>query len=352
MSDVEFRKEIVTAEFLNPLRGFERDAKSIEYRSDPLTGYSSRVSADRATRVKQAQGVAVDVADIAARSAVGCCFCPDNIAGSATRFVPGFLQGGIDGRITVGQCKLFPNLHPFTEFHAVATLTDRHYLELDEFTTKMIADNLAAAQQYIAAVHRRDAAARYPVWLWNHLPPSGASILHPHAQVSVERAPVPELAVVLRKSKKYLREQGANFWQELIAVERKAGERFIGENESVAVLASFAPRGNREVQVISKRVSNLVDFDKRHTRDFTDAVVRVLRGYKAMGMNSFNLVTYSAAIGDRSEHFRFSVRIMSRPVFQPLYTNDTGSIERFYGISIIEAMPEQVAAEIRKWFEV
>ena len=70
-----------------------------------------------------------------------------------------------------------------------------------------------------------------------------------------------------------------------------------------------------------------------------------------MGMNSFNLVTYSAVIGDRSEYFNFSARIMSRPVFQPLYTNDTGSIERFYGISIIEAMPEQVAAEMKKWFD-
>lgn len=350
MSAVEFCKEIVTAEFLNPLSGFARDAKSIEYRNDPLTGYRSRVSIDRAKRVKQAQGVAVDVADIAARSAAGCCFCLANIASGTTKFVPGFLPGGIDGRITVGQCTLFPNLHPFTEFHAVATLTERHYLELDEFTHKMIKDNLVAARQYIAAVHHHDSAARYPVWLWNHLPPSGASILHPHAQVSVERAPVPELEVVLRKSKKYLRENGVNFWQELSDAEKKAGERFIGENASVAIIASFAPRGNREVQIISKRVSSLADFDKRHTRDFADAVVRVLRGYKAMGMNSFNLVTYSSAIGDRLEHFRFSARIMSRPVFQPLYTNDTGSIERFYGISIIEAMPEQVAAEMRKWF--
>jgi galactose-1-phosphate uridylyltransferase len=98
-------------------------------------------------------------------------------------------------------------------------------------------------------------------------------------------------------------------------------------------------------------VSCLVNFDKRHTHDFADAVVRILCGYKAMGMNSFNLVTYSAAIGDRSEYFRFSARIMSRPIFQPLYTNDAGSIERFYGVSIIEAMPEQVAAEMRKQFE-
>jgi UDPglucose--hexose-1-phosphate uridylyltransferase len=350
MNNVEFRKEIVTAEFLNPLRGFERDAKSIEYRSDPLTGYSSRVSTDRAKRVKQAQGVAVDVADIAASSTKSCCFCPANIDRDTTKFAPGFLSGG-DGRIAVGGCALFPNLHPFTEFHAVARLTELHYLELDEFTPKMIEDNLAAVRKYIAAVNRHCDDAVYPVWLWNHLPPSGASIMHPHAQVSVERAPVPELEVVLRKSKKYLRENGVSFWQELIDTERKAAERFIGENASVAVLASFAPRGNREVQIISKRVSNLADFDKRHTHDFAEAVIRVLRGYKMMGMNSFNLVTYSAAIGDPLEHFRFSARIMSRPVFQPLYTNDTGSIERFYGISIIEAMPEQVAFEMRKKFE-
>jgi len=346
---MEFRKEIVAAEFLNPLREFAREVKSIEYRSEPLTGYRSRVSIDRAKRVKQAQGAATDVADIAARSAKSCCFCPDNIDGDTTKFTPGFLAGNA-GRITVGQCALFPNLHPFTEFHAVSTLTTRHYLELDEFTSKMIEDNIAAARKYIVAVNRHCADAIYPVWLWNHLPPSGASILHPHAQVSVERAPLPELAVVLRKSKRYLREKGVNFWQELIDTEREAEERFIGENASVAVLASFAPRGNREVQIISRRVSNLVDFDKRHAHDFADAVVRVLRGYKAMGMNSFNLVTYSAAIGDHSEHFRFSARIMSRPVFQPLYTNDTGSIERFYGISIIEALPEQVAAEMRKRF--
>jgi UDPglucose--hexose-1-phosphate uridylyltransferase len=300
--------------------------------------------------VKQAQCVAEEVADIAARSAKGCCFCPDNIDGGTTRFAPGFMPGD-NTRITVGQCTLFPNLHPFTEFHAVATMTTHHYLELDEFTPKMIEDNLAATCKYIALVNRCYANAVYPVWLWNHLPPSGASILHPHAQVSVERAAVPELAVVLRKSKKYLRENGVSFWQDLVDTEKKAGERFIGENASVAVLASFAPRGNREVQIIFKRVSSLADFDKRHKRDFADAVVRVLRGYKAMGMNSFNLVTYSSAIGGRSEHFRFSARIISRPVFQPLYTNDTGSIERFYGISIIEALPEQVALDIRKYFD-
>ena len=348
---MEFQKETVNVVFLNPIRGFKRDTRLMEYRSDPLTGYRSRVSIDRAKRVKQAQEATVDASDIVSRSAEGCCFCSENITRETTKFVPEILAGGGDGRITVGQCTLFPNLHPFAEYHAVGTLTARHYLELDEFIPRMIADNLKASLEYIAAVHRLDADARYPVWIWNYLPPSGASIIHPHVQIALERSSMPELASLLSESEGYLRDTGSNFWPELIAVEKKAGERFIGENASVAVMSTFSPRGNRDVQIISKRVGGIADFDERHTLDFADAVVRVLRGYKAMGVNSFNLVTYSAAVGDHPEHFRFSARMISRPVFQPMYTNDAGPIERFYGLSIIEAMPEQVASEIRKCFD-
>ncbi|MEA1958199.1 MAG: hypothetical protein U9N44_00780 [Chloroflexota bacterium] len=316
-----------------------------------MTGYSSRLSVDRASRVKQAQDVSADAREIVSRTAEGCFFCEGNIAGKTPKFAPGLLPGDNEGRIEIGQCSIFPNLYPFAEHHAVGTLTGRHFLDLDEFETSMIEDNLNAVKEYLVAVHRTDADARYPMWIWNHLPPSGASIVHPHVQIGVERDPMPELERLFSRSEHYLRDTGMNFWLELIEVERENRERFIGENASVAVVAGFAPRGNREVQIISKRVTGLADFDERHTREFADAVVRVLRGYKSMGVNSFNLVTYSAPIGDRSDHYRFNARMISRPVFQPLYTNDAGPIERFYGVSIIEAMPEQVASEMRKWFD-
>jgi UDPglucose--hexose-1-phosphate uridylyltransferase len=348
---MEFPKETVTAEFLNPQRGFKRETRSMEYRRDPLTGFRSRINIDRATRVKQAQRMAVDVSGTDYRSADGCIFCGDNIEKATTKFVPEILPGNADGRIRVGQCVLFPNLHPFAEHHAVGTLTECHHLELDEFTPVMIADNLEATQEYITAVRRIEAGAVYPVWIWNHLPPSGASIIHPHVQIALERAPMPEIDNLFTKSATYMRENGVNFWRELITVEKNAGARFIGENDSVAVIAAFAPRGNRDIQIISKRVGCIADFDERHMYDFADAVVRALRGYKDMGVNSFNLLTYSAAVGDHPDHFLFSARMISRPVFQPLYSNDSGSIERFYGVSVIEAMPEIVAAEMRKRFE-
>lgn len=348
---MEFLKETVKVEFLNPLRGFKRETKSIEYRSDPLTGYRSRISLDRAKRVKQAQKIKINVSDIVSHSADGCYFCRENIDGATSKFVAEILSENTDGRITVGQSTLFPNLYPFAEHHAVATITDCHYLELDEFTPDMIADNLTAVQKYTVSIRKYDAGARYPVWILNYLPPSGASIIHPHVQIALERAPMPELASLLSESEGYLRETGSNFWQELITIEKESGERFIGENASVAVIATFSPRGNRDVQIISKHSCNIADFDEQHMRDFADAVVKVLRGYRGMGVNSFNLVTYSAAVDQRPGHFRFSARMISRPVFQSLYTNDSGPMERFYGVSIIEAMPEQVASDMRKCFE-
>lgn len=344
---MEFRKEIKTLELLSPALGFEREVQPIEYRHDPLTGFESRVNVARAGRVKQVQGKGPDVAELVARTRDGCAFCPQNIEELTPRFPPGF---SVEGRGKRGECSLFPNLYPFAEHHAVATLTERHYLELDGFTAGMLADNITASLEYISTVHGKDAGARYPVWIWNHLPPSGASIVHPHVQVAVDRVPMPGIEELLVKSEEYHRQHGANYWQGLIEVEREAGERYIGGNDSLAVIASFSPRGNREVQLIFKEACNLLDLDDRRIGDFADAIVKILRCYKQMGVNSFNLITLSAPLGERANHYRLSARMISRPVFQLLYTNDSGPLERFLGVSVIEALPEDVAREMKSYF--
>ena len=344
---MEFRKEIKSLELLSPAPGFESELRPVEYRYDPLTGSQSRVSVARAGRVRQVQGGTTDVAGLAERTADGCAFCPGNIEEHTPKFPPGLCGGG---RIKKGECTLFPNLYPFAEHHAVATLTERHYLELDEFTAGMVADNLAASLEYISAVYRRDKQSKYPLWIWNHLPPSGASIVHPHVQVAVDRSPMPGIAELIAASDAYYKQHKVNYWQDLIEAERESGERYIGENGSLAVIAGFSPRGNREVQLFFKDACGLTELDAGRIADFADAVIRLLRGYKGMGVNSFNLITLSAPVGERLEHFRLSARMISRPVFQPLYTNDSGPLERFLGVSVIEALPEDVAGEMRTHF--
>ena len=344
---MEFRREIKGMELVSAVTGSEPELRPVERRYDPLTGSESRISVARAGRVRQVQAQGADVAKLVQHTADGCAFCPQNIEGRTPRFPSELIA---EGRIRRGECALFPNLYPFAGHHAVATLTERHYLDLDGFTPVMLEDNIAASLEYISLVHRRDEGARYPLWIWNHLPPSGASIVHPHTQVAVDGSPMPGIEQLIAHSDQYRRRHGTSYWRELVAAERESGERYIGGNGSVDVMASFSPRGNREIQFIFGESRNLLDLGEKQVADFADAVLRALRGYKKIGVNSFNLITFSAPLGESPEHFSLSARMISRPAFQPLYTNDSGPLERFLGISVIEALPEDVAREMRPHF--
>jgi len=344
---MEFRKDVKTVELLSPSLQFGSEIQRIEYREDPLTGSQSRLNLGRAGRVRQAQQDELDLGRTIEETRAGCFFCPHNMERETPRFPPKLWPGG---RIRKGECVIFPNLFPFAEYHAVGTLTGKHFLELNEFTPEMLMDNLIACKQYIALVHQSDEGAKYPMWIWNHLPPSGASIIHPHVQIILERAPAPEVGKLLERSEQYFRRYGRNYWQDLIKEEREMGERYIGENDSLAVAASYAPRGNRDVQLIFKEVGNLADLDEKQITDFATTIVKVLYCYKGMGVNSFNLITYSAPVGENPDYYRLNARIISRPIFQPLYTSDSGFMERFFDIWVIESMPEEVALAMRELF--
>jgi len=344
---MEFRKEVGSMEISSPLVQFESEVELIEYREDPLTGSQSRINVKRAGRVRQTHLGEADLQEVSERLRFSCFFCPENIEARTPKFPPELFP---QGRIKRGDCFVFPNLYPFAEYHAVGTLTGMHFLELDEFTPEMLLDNIIASQEYIARVHQQDEKAKYPLWIWNHLPPSGASIIHPHVQIAVDRAPTPELKRLLEKSEEYFNRHGGNYWRDLVEEEREIGERYIGENDSLAFIASYAPRGNREIQMIFKEVGNLADLDEKQTRDFATAITTILYCYKKMGVNSFNLITYSAPVGENPNYYRLNARIISRPIFQPFYTSDSGFMERFFDVWVIETLPEEIAREVRASF--
>ncbi len=344
---MEFRKDVRAMELLTPSLEFQSEVALVEYREDPLTGSQSRINVKRAGRARQAQRGEVDLSEMIERTRSGCFFCPENIERRTPKFPPRICP---NGRIRRGESVVFPNLFPFAEYHAVATLTQRHFLDLDQFTPEMLVDNIMTSKEYIASVHRKVKRARYPMWIWNHMPPSAASVIHPHVQIVVDRAPTPELERLITRSEEYFRRHGRNFWQDLIDEEKRIGQRYIGESDSLAVIASYAPRGNREIQMIFKGVSNLADLDENQTGDFASTIVKILRCYNKMGVNSFNLVTYSAPVGQNPDYFWLSARMISRPFFQPFYTGDSGFMERFFNVWVIETLPEELASEMRSAF--
>ncbi|MEW6034312.1 MAG: hypothetical protein AB1603_05615 [Chloroflexota bacterium] len=277
----------------------------------------------------------------------GCPFCPENIQARVPLFSEDILP---DGRLSKGECLLFPNMFPFAEHHAVATLTKQHFVGIGGFQPRSVADNLSCVLQYVEVVHRRDRRARYPIYIWNHLPPSAASIVHPHTQAIVDRRPTPYQRRLLAASRAYHRRHGRSFWQDLAIEERHRGERYIGENRSLWAVASYAPQGNREVQLIFKKGSSLDGLEEEQVGDFADALARVLRGYAGMGVDSFNLSTFSGPLGVELPYYSLHARVISRPVLRAYYRNDTGPLERLHHEADIEVAPEAVAQALRPFF--
>ncbi len=342
---MEFPKTVIARATRRP-PGFEEDLQHIEFREDPLTGRRSRLNARRAERIKRRLPGPVPPEVLGTRDS--CPFCPENIERSVTRFDPGFYAGG---RIRRGECCLFPNMYPLATHHAAATLCAAHLLDLDQFTPGMVGDALAAARDVLGLVRRHDPDARYAMLHWNHLPPSAASVVHPHIQVLADPRPTAYQETLLGAGREYHRSTGRQFWLDLIDEERRRRERYIGENGAVAAVASFSPQGNREVQIIFKRSACLSEVEDDEIAGFAAAVARLLAAYRSDGVNSFNLSSFSAPMGERPEHYALHAKLISRPVLHPFYRNDTGILERFHHEADIEVLPEVFAASARRSWE-
>jgi galactose-1-phosphate uridylyltransferase len=252
------------------------------------------------------------------------------------------------GRIKVDESLIFPNLNPFGECHAVGIISKEHFLSPGEFNPKMVKDNLLATRRYILKVCSLYDEAKYPVYMWNYMPPSAASIVHPHVQILVESEPTPQVSRLINKSSEYYARNNTNYWEDLIKEEKRLDKRFIAEDDLLSVITSFAPRGFNEVCFIFKRVSTLTDINIGQMERFSLYLTEALQAYIEMGIGSLNLIMYSGPVGiNKSNSYWLNAKLISRPYPQAIYTSDTGPMERLEDVWVIDTLPEEVAAGMK-----
>ena len=321
----------------------------MEHRRDPLFGSWTRINPDRALRVKHTGETSreTDLGNLIETSRETCPFCPERRDVETPVFANDLIPAD---RLKRNESILFPNKSPFGEYHGVGILTNAHYVPMQEYTEQTIEDSLLLSQEYFRAVHQKDPSARFPVYVWNFLPPSAGSIVHPHIQVLLESRPAPVIELLTGKSQRWHEEHAEGFWTTLVQEEVTRKERVICDQEDVAVLASFAPRGFREILLVLPGSGSLTDLDRGQVRTFSWALVRLLKAYHAMGVGSFNLVTYSPPMGGAAPAFPFHVKLISRPYPRGIYTNDTGFFERMYDLWIIDTLPEEIVQQARPFF--
>ncbi len=339
---IKFDKSTQEAKFRSPLHGFQLVSQQIEVRKNPLTMKRCRINIRRAKRPKQVPAKTAELKELIESSKAGCFFCPENIE----KMTPMFAED-LPDRIKVGEVCLFPNLFPFGGYHAVGAFKD-HYLKLNQFTPKLLEDCLNACLKYFELIHVKHGEIRYWHINWNHMPPGAASIVHPHVQIFADSEPSPCLQELIVKSKEYRDRNGSNYWPNLVDAEKSEKERFIGETGPVTWLASFAPRGNKEVMAIFSGISSLAGLKRRALSGFCAGLSSILKGYHAIGVQSFNLATFSGPCDeDWSESYLMNARLISRPNPAPFYTSDNGFMEKFHQEPIIETTPEDLAEKLR-----
>ena len=313
---------------------------------DPLTKRRCRINIERAKRTKQARAETAELKEVIKRSRAKCFFCPENIEKATPMFPEGY-----PNRIRIGTACLFPNLFPFGGFHAVGVFSGDHYLGLDQFAPKMIKDCFKACLEYFEQVHAKRKEIKYWHINWNHLPPGAASIIHPHVQIMADPDPSPYLRELVEKSKSYHDRNGSNYWSDLVEAERANGARFIGKTGSMNWLASFAPQGNREIMAVFSGVSALANLKRRGLEELCDGLSRILKGYHAIGVQSFNMATFSGPCDeDLSDYYLLNMRLISRPNPISFYTSDNGFMEKLHHEPVIEAMPETLTEKLRGFF--
>jgi UDPglucose--hexose-1-phosphate uridylyltransferase len=345
MAKIKFVKTNQEAKFRSPLFDFKLISQLIEIREDPLTGKRCRINFERARRPKQVPLETSEIKELVEHSKAECFFCPENMEKTTPMFPEGF-----GDRIKMGKACLFPNLFPFGAFHAVGIFSDDHHLELDEFKPRLLRDCFTACIKYFKLVEDSHPELRFWYINWNYMYPAAASIIHPHVQIFSDSSPTLFLNELIEKSREYHKNNGTNYWIDLVETERARGERYIGRRGSSHWMADFAPQGNKEVLAVIENVSSLAHLERK-LDDFCAGLSQILKGYCKLGIRSMNFATYAGPSNeDMKDFYWLNARLIARPYPTPFYVSDCGFMERFHLETIVETMPEDLAKGLKKYF--
>jgi UDPglucose--hexose-1-phosphate uridylyltransferase len=337
---IQFRCETLFSRFQNPSdEGHSR--RKLQVRFDPLLGISSRIAEGVKLQTRS------DAALVPFRTPdANCPFCAERIDNATPRIAAEITRAG---RIRVGETVLFPNLVPYSKHGAVAAFTTRHWLDIPEFTPVLIADNLSACLDYIRAVTKVDADARFCAYNVNYLYPSGGSLPHPHSQVYLDPYPTSMMRMQQAGVEAHRQANGSCFWNDLVAEETDRAERFICRDGPIAWMTPFAPIGFNEVRAVLPEHRTLLDLSSEDVQGVASGISRVLVWYHSIGYDSFNLAMYSGELGQNGAD-RVNLAMITRTAMTPFYRSDSMHLERLHWESAVDRTPEDVAADLRQYF--
>ena len=313
----------------------------LRWRRDPLTGASARIL----TGVKLQPRARPDLTKLVAKPA----FCPFDSEHLETATFPFPPELTAEGRIRLGQAVVVPNIMAYATHSAVAIYDPgRHFLDLDDLTPSLVGNALTVMVRHARMVRRLDPTAVWSSINGNYLPPSGASLVHPHVQSAHDAYGLTGQRVAVEKSRAWHEAHGS-YWAALVDQEA-GGPRWVGHIGRVAWLTPFAPSGFHEVWGLVSGASDVTELTEDDTQALGQGLSQVLAAYRAWNLASFNFAVIGGGPRAREHGHQVVLKVVSRSNPEPWYRSDATYFERLYGEALIDLSPEEVADGVRARF--
>jgi hypothetical protein len=223
------------------------------------------------------------------------------------------------------------NIAKYDGFHGVIIFKEHDPLA---FTEPAVQDALRVAKLWFDECHALDAAAVYPLIMWNCLWKSGASIPHGHMQVSLTRGMhYGKVEHQRRVALDYQRQFGTDYWDDTFSAHEALG---LGQRRrGVKIMANLTPLKEKECVLVGERLDeNFISVVYETLNCLTDQ----------LNVVSFNLIVWQRPLVETSEDwddFPVIVRMVDRG--DPLNrTADFGAME-LYAASVVSSDPFKVA---------
>ncbi len=313
----------------------------LRWRRDPLTGASARIL----TGVKLQPPTRPDLTELVAKPA----FCPFDSEHLERATFPFPAELTAEGRIRLGQAVVVPNIMAYATHSAVGIYDPaRHFLDLDDLTPSLVGNALTVMVRHARMVRRLDPAAVWSSINGNYLPPSGASLVHPHLQSAHDAYGLTGQRVAVEKSRAWHEAHGS-YWAALVDQEA-GGPRWAGHIGRVAWLTPFAPSGFHEVWGLVSGASDVTELTEDDTQALGQGLSQVLAAYRAWNLTSFNFALMGGGPQAREHGHQVLLKVVSRSNPEPWYRSDATYFERLYGEALIDLSPEEVADVVRARF--
>lgn len=346
MPKISFEKHLQKQEFLNVLKGYERESFEVEVRHDPLFGNTSVYNKLLKGKIKVIFGASDQglIDEMVRQSEKNCILCGGKIENNTPKYPEEISESG---RVHQGEAVLFPNLFPIAKYHAVISVSKAHFLRLCEFTPELISDAFTASQIFVNSVYRNDHSPLYVTLNANYLFPAGASFVHPHLQLLITTVPYSYHKRLADACFSYYRENVSSYHKDLIEEEKRIDERYISQKGNWHLIAPFAPSGSNEIIAVHEDKGDFGALSSADIMDVSAGISEVLAFYEKIGFLSFNFTLFSVRNSQEEKGFNCLVKIMTRQNLYQNYRNDDYYLQKILQSELMISLPEELASGLK-----